>query len=149
MFLLFVGPDENHSLMEEVSEEELKCVLQSFQKDKIPGPDGWLIEFFMELYDMLGQDLLQVVEDTRTTGRIPACFNSTFIALIPKVENPLLLNDFKPISLCNCIYKVVSKVITNRFKQVLSEHSSNEQFGFLEGRLIHEAIGWLGRAYIA
>ena len=54
--------------MEEVTEEELKCVLQSFQKDKSPGPDGWMIEFFLELYDLLGQDLLHVVEDTRTSG---------------------------------------------------------------------------------
>ena len=92
--------------MEEVSEEELKCVLRSFQKDRSPGPDGWTIEFFLELYDLLGLDLLQVVNDTRITGRISTCFNSTFIALIPKVDNPLSLNDFRPISLCNCIYQV-------------------------------------------
>ena len=127
--------------MEEVSEEELKCVLSSFQKDRSPGPDSWTIEFFLELYDLLGQDLLQVVNDTRISGRIPACFNSTFIALIPKVDNPLILNEFRPISLCNCIYKVVSKVIASRFKRILLEHISLEQFGFLEGRLIHEAIG--------
>ena len=68
MFPGFVGPDENHSLMEEVLEEELKCVLKSFQKDKILGQDGWMIEFFLELYDLLGQDLLHVVEDTRSIG---------------------------------------------------------------------------------
>ena len=50
----FVEPDENQALMEEVLEEELKCILQSFQKDKSPGPDGWMIEFFLELYDLLG-----------------------------------------------------------------------------------------------
>ena len=40
--------------MEEVSEEELKVALRSFQKDKSPGPDGWTIEFFIDLYDLLG-----------------------------------------------------------------------------------------------
>ena len=100
-----------------------------------------MIKFFLELYDLLGLDLLQVVNDTRITGRILACFNSTFIALIPKVDNPLSQNDFRPISLCNCIYKVVSKVIASIFKRVLLEHISKEQFGFLEGRLIYEAIG--------
>ena len=60
--------------------------------------------------------------------------------MIPKVDNPLSLNDFRPISLCNCIYKVVSKVIARRLKSILSEHITTKQFGFLEGRQIHESI---------
>ena len=133
-FPRFVGEEENLSLMEEVSKEELKVALQSFQKDKSPGPDGWTIEFFIDLYDVLGADLLKVVEDTRLFGRISACFNSTFIALIPKVDNPKSLHDFRPISLCNCIYKVITKVISQRLKDLLSDHISGEQFGFLKGR---------------
>ena len=81
------------------------------------------------------------MEDTRISGRIPACFNSTFIALIPKVDNPLSLADFRPISLCYCIYKVIAKVVARRLKGILSTHISGEQFGFLEGHQIHEAIG--------
>ena len=84
---------------------------------------------------------MQVIEDSRTSGWIPASFNSTFIALIPKSDNPLSLNDYRPISLCNCIYKIISKFIAMRVKAILSEHISDEQFGFLEGRQIHEAIG--------
>jgi hypothetical protein len=61
--------------------------------------------------------------------------------LIPKSDNPLSLDEFRPISLCNCIYKVVAKVIARRLKDLLSEKVSKEQFGFLEGRKIHEAIG--------
>ena len=68
-------------------------------------------------------------------------FNSTFIALIPKVDNPKSLHDFRPISLCTCIYKVITKVISRRLKDLLSEHIYGEQFGFLKGRQIHEAIG--------
>ena len=82
-----------------------------------------------------------MVEDTRISGRIPASFNTTFIALIPKTDNPVTLNEFRPISLCKCIYKIVSKVIARRLKVILSENISAEQFGFLEGRQIHEAIG--------
>ena len=50
--------------MEEVSEDELKAALQIFQKDKRLGPDGWTIEFFTGLYELLGVDILKVVEDT-------------------------------------------------------------------------------------
>ena len=107
VFSLFVGVEENLALMEEVIEEELKMALQSFQKDKSLGPDGWTIEFFIELYELLGDDILKVVEHSHLSGRISACFNSTFIALIPKVDNPKTLHDFRPISLCNYIYKVI------------------------------------------
>ena len=128
-------------LMEEVNEDELLEVMRSFQKEKSPRRDGWTIGFFLGLHDLIGLDLLQVIEDTRISGRIPASFNSTFIALIPKSDNPASLNDFRPISLCNCIYKVVAKIIARRFKKILSANISDEQFGFIEGRQIHEAIG--------
>jgi len=141
MFPRFVDEDDNRDLMKAISEEELKEVLGSFQKDKSPGPDGWTIEFFLDLYEFLGSDLMAVIEDSRVTGRLPASFNSTFIALIPKSDNAETLNEFRPISLCNCIYKIISKVIARRLKKNLSNNISAEQFGFLEGRQIHEAIG--------
>jgi len=71
---------DNRALMEEVTEGELKAVLSSLQKDKNPCPDGWTVEFLIALYDVLGGDLLKAIEDTRTSGRISACFNATFIA---------------------------------------------------------------------
>ena len=82
-----------------------------------------------------------MIEDSRSSGWIPASFNSTFIALIPKSDNASSLNEFRPISLCNCVYKIISKVIAKRLKVILSAQISDEQFGFLEGRQIHEAIG--------
>lgn len=96
---------------------------------------------FLELFDVLGNDLRQVVEDSRISRQILASFNSTFIALIPKTDNALSLNEYRPISLCNCIYKVISKIIARRLKVILLDHISEEQFGFLEGRQFHEAIG--------
>jgi hypothetical protein len=141
LFSRFVEEEDNRSLLEEISKEELKEALFSFQKDKISGPDGWTIELCKELYEILGQDILKVVEDTRLSGKIPARFNTTFIALIPKYDNPSSLDEFRPISICNCIYKVVTKIIARRIKLILSNHISSEQFGFLEGRQIHEVIG--------
>ena len=95
----------------------------------------------MGLFDIVGGDFLKALEDTRTSGRLPASFNTTFIALIPKIDNPTSLNDFIPISLCNYVYKVVSKIIAHKLKDILSLHISEEQFGFLHGRQIHKAVG--------
>jgi hypothetical protein len=140
-FPRFVDEEDNRALMEEVTEDELKEVLHSFQKDKIPGPDGWTIDFFVGIYDIIGKDILKVVEESCINGHIHAPLNATFISLIPKKDDPQTLEDFKPISLCNNIYKVVSKVISRRIKAILSKSVSQEKFNFLEGRQIHEAIG--------
>ena len=140
-FPRYVMEEDNRMLMAEIEEVELGRVLQSFQKDKSPGPDGWPIEFYTGFYDLLGPDLLQVVEESRRNGIIHTPLNSTFIALIPKVDKPKSFDDYRPISLCNCIYKIISKIISKRIKRILSKKVSGEQFGFLEGRQIHEAIG--------
>jgi hypothetical protein len=86
-------------------------------------------------------DLLQMVEDSRIKGKISGSLNSTFLVLIPKENNSLSFNDYRPISLCNLIYKVISKVISNRIKPFLGRSLSAEQLGFLKGRRIQDAIG--------
>ena len=141
MFPRFVEEDDNENLMEEVSMEELKEVIHSFQHDKSLGPDGWTIEFYLGFFKIIWEDLLEVVEESRRSGVIHAPINVTFIALILKFDKAATFDDFRPISLCNCLYKIISKVIIKRIKVVLSKNISMEQFGFLQGRQIHEAIG--------
>ena len=88
-------------LMEEVSEEEVKATLHSFQKDKSPGPDGWTVEFFLAGYDSIGPYLLHLVEETRKNGVLHLPLNSTLLILIAKKDSPESLEDYRPISLCN------------------------------------------------
>lgn len=94
--------------MEEVFEDHLKDVISNFQKDKIPR-----IDF-------------------RREGRVLSPFNSTFIDLMLKMDNPKSFEYLCPISLCT--YKVISKVFARRLKLLLSTSISKEQFGFLDQR---------------
>jgi hypothetical protein len=126
LFPRFVEEDAVGHLTSLVTEKELIEVLHTFQKGKSPGPDGWPIEFYLGCFDVLGPDLLRVIKESRVKGHIHNHINATFIALIPKTDNPTSFEDFWPISLCNCLYKIISKVISRRLKVILSKHISGE-----------------------
>ena len=83
---------------------------------------------------------MRFIELSRISGKIPAVFNSTFLALIPKIGLPLSFEDFQPISLCNFVYKIIGKIISIWIRNVLGRSISDEQFGFLPGRQIHDVV---------
>jgi hypothetical protein len=127
--------------MIEVIEDELKEVLHKFKKYKIPGTNGWTIDLFLGIYEIIGMDILKVVEESHINGHMHTPLNATFISLIPNTDAPQCLEDFRPISLCKCIYKVVSKIINQRIRVILSASLSPEKFSILKSRHVHEAIG--------
>ena len=116
-------------------------------RDKSPGSDGFTTNFFQEGWEWLKDELLAIVESSRKTGRILKAFNATFLTLIPKEQGTEDPGKFRPIALCNVIYKIITKVIANRLRPLLPVLISPEQAGFVEGRqildgiiLVHEAI---------
>lgn len=103
IFPRFVQEEESSSIMEELSDGELKSILYNFQNDKIIGLDGWIVVFFLGLYDIISNDLLLVIKESRKDQKIISSFNSTFIEPIPKVYSLHSFVEFWPILLCNVI----------------------------------------------
>ena len=141
LFPRLIPSEQSSCLTSQVTLKELELSLKSFKKDRSPGPDGWPVEFYLHFFDLLGPTLVQMVDSTRISGFIPPSLNSTFIALIPKKDKPRSFADFRPISLCNLLYKLIAKVIAGRLKPFLDQGISQEQFGFLKDRQITEPIG--------
>lgn len=123
-----------------VREKEIMAVLKSLAVDKSPGPDGWTPDFFIHFADILMPHLVEMVEDARTSGQISGDVNSTFLVLVPKKSDAKNFNDYRPISLCNTLYKVISKTIAERMKKMLSRFISPEQSGFLKDKSIHDVV---------
>jgi hypothetical protein len=136
-----VFDEEANTLYDPVTSDEIKYVLSMFKRDKSPGPDGWKVEFFSTFFYLVGKDLVQMIEESRENGSIKGSITSTFLALIPKENKSTPFGYYRPISLCNLCYKLISKVISNRIKPIMSSNLSEEQLGFLKGRGIHDAIG--------
>ena len=83
--------------MQAITLKYIKHILSISKNDKSPGLDGIPVEVYRRLFDVLGEDLLRVIELSRVSGKISGVFNSTFLALIPKIDSPLSFEDFRPI----------------------------------------------------
>uniref|UniRef100_A0A803P6B0 Reverse transcriptase domain-containing protein n=1 Tax=Cannabis sativa TaxID=3483 RepID=A0A803P6B0_CANSA len=135
-----VSYDQNIELVKEVTEEEVKKAMFQMHPDKSPGPDGMTPGFFQRCWHIVGRDVFRLVQEFFVTGSFPTSLNATNVVLIPKKKNPRSMGDLRPISLCNVLYKVISKVLANRLKVVLPYVISDTQSAFLQGRLISDNI---------
>ena len=89
---------------------------------------------------MLKHEIWELVEDSRRNQKILPSLNATFLTLIPKESNVSTPYKFRPIALCNVLYKIVTKVIANCLKPLLPSLISVEQTGYVEGRQIMDGI---------
>jgi hypothetical protein len=105
-----------------------------------PGPDGISFGFIKDFWDLLKDDLMRFLIEFHRNGRLSKGINNTFISLIPKVDSPQCLNEFCPISLVGCIYKILAKVLANRLQSVIGSVISDSESAFIKGRQILDGI---------
>ena len=92
------------------------------------------------IFHIMGNDVTAIVLKALNTGVINESLNTNFITLIPKIKHPKKASDFRPISLCNIIYKLISKVMVNRLKKFLAQAIPKSQSAFLSRRLISDNV---------
>lgn len=131
-----------------LTEAHLSCINAPFSKEEIkadafgpkplkfPGPDGIPPIFFQKNWEVVEDELSKGVLAFFAQGRMLRETNRTYITLIPTEERPSQVGGFRPISLCNSMYKVISKCMVNRLKKMMPDLVCETQNAFVPGRLM-------------
>ncbi|GAU22961.1 hypothetical protein TSUD_247050 [Trifolium subterraneum] len=131
---------EGGSLTKPFSLEEVKTAVWDCDSFKSPGPDGINFGFIKDFWSEMQADVMRFIADFHRNWKLTKGLNSTFIALIPKVDSPQCLNDFRPISLVGSLYKILAKVLANRLRLVIGSVISESQTSFVKDRQILDGI---------
>ncbi|KAL0290490.1 UNVERIFIED_CONTAM: Transposon TX1 uncharacterized protein [Sesamum calycinum] len=133
-----LSDDEARDIIRPVTIDEVKTAFFDIEEDKAPGPDGFSSGFFKAAWPVVGGEVSIAIMDFFKTGRLLKQVNATLLTLIPKVRTPHSVAEFRPISCCNVIYKVITKILVSRIRESLDLLISPSQNAFVPGRLISE-----------
>ncbi|XP_050259653.1 uncharacterized protein LOC126704666 [Quercus robur] len=118
----------------EVTDEDVRNGLWALKPFKAPGPDGLHVGFFQHFWHEVRNPICKEVKNIFRDGVVPDYLNDTLVTLIPKCKSPESLNNYRPISLCNSVYKIVSKILVERIRPHLNKLVSPVQSAFVPRR---------------
>ncbi|KAL0310434.1 UNVERIFIED_CONTAM: hypothetical protein Scaly_2928700 [Sesamum calycinum] len=121
-------------------EREIKDAAFDIAEDSAPGPDGYTAGFFKASWSVVGKEVSEAVSEFFRTGKLLKQVNATLLVLIPKVQMPSKVSDFRPIACCNVIYKIITKIIVKRMQSILHLLIDYSQNAFVPGRSISDNI---------
>ena len=119
--LHLVSVEDNDRLLQSIQDSEIKEAIFEMDKFKAPRPDGFGAASFQDYRHIVKEKVCTVVRSFFEEGKLLKQINHTLMALIPKVSNPTTTNQFRAISFCNTIYKIISKIIANRMPSILEK----------------------------
>eukprot|EP00253_Pinus_taeda_P007045 PITA_07045 len=135
-----ISETQNGELDKEITREEIEWSIRSMPLDKAPGPDGFSASFYKTHWDIIKKDYIRMAKNFYTKCKMGSSIKSSHLALIPKEPNPQTFGRFKPISLCNVSYKIITKILANRLKKILPSLISENQGGFVPKRQITDNV---------
>jgi hypothetical protein len=140
LFSPCISEAENNDLSRVPDFQEVGDVVWSMHPLKAPGPDGLPGLFFKHYWPIVGDQIVAAVQSFFRFGSLLPQMNHTFITLIPKRIGACNFNQFRPISLCNFYYKIISKILVNRLRPLLPIIIEPTQTAFVPSRWITENV---------
>ncbi|KAL2475523.1 Uncharacterized protein Adt_36259 [Abeliophyllum distichum] len=135
-----ISSEDNRNLNAVPTAEEIKGTVFSLNKDSAAGPDGFSALFYQHCWDIIQHNLCEAIVDFFDGKIIPTGIAATSIILIPKKDKAEEWKDFRPISLCNVVNKIITKLLASRLNTFLPKIISPSQSGFTPGRDIGDNI---------
>ncbi|GKU93956.1 hypothetical protein SLEP1_g7505 [Rubroshorea leprosula] len=127
--------DMDREMLEvEFTIEEIREAVSSCASDKAPRPDGFNFHFIKSIWETIEGDIINFVNEFHQNGRLVRGLNASYITLVPKKKNPTTLQEYRPITMVGCLYKILAKILSNRLKKVIGKIINSSQSAFLEGR---------------
>ena len=100
--------------LERFEQEEVLRAVKELEEDKTLDPDGFSLAFFHHCWGVVEKDVLAVFEEFYLHSKFEKSHNATFLVLVPKKNDASNIQDFRPISLVESVYKILAKVLANR-----------------------------------
>ncbi|XP_062085625.1 uncharacterized protein LOC133791722 [Humulus lupulus] len=135
-----ISQSQANWLVRDYTGEEVEAALKSIPNDKAPGPDGYNSTFFKDTWEITGKEVKEAILSFLNTGKLLKEINATTVTLVPKSICPESVSDYRHIACCNVIYKIATKMICNRLRDILPDIISENQSGFVKGRKIAHNI---------
>ena len=132
--------EENEEICKVPTTEEIRRIVFEMHPLKAPGPDGLPGLFYTHYWSIVGDQVISAIQSFFRSGWLLKEFNQSFITLIPKKQGACSFNHFRPISLHNVCYKIISKILVNRIRPLLSKLIDPAQVAFVPNRWISENV---------
>jgi hypothetical protein len=138
LFQPTISDDDNSILYAILIESKIYTALASLGRLKAPGPDGFIALFYVKYWDIIKHTVLPAVWDFFKHNQLSPRAEPYLPSSYSKEDGSSTVQHFRPISLCNIIYKIISKLLANKLKPLLSNFISPLQTAFVPHRLIQD-----------
>jgi hypothetical protein len=135
-----ISPEENSILISEFTEDEVFEAISQMEQNKAPGPDGFPAEFYKQFWETIKHDLMSLFAQLQQGDLELFKLNFGVITLIPKKEDAVQIQQYRPICLLNVSFKIFTKVGTNRITGIAHKVIKPTQSAFMPGRHILEGV---------
>ncbi|KAL0374246.1 UNVERIFIED_CONTAM: hypothetical protein Sradi_3340300 [Sesamum radiatum] len=131
-----VSQEEANAMIEPITSSEIQKAIFDIEEDNTLGSDGFKPCFYKASW-RIEDDVTKAIQEFFINGKLLKQVNTTLIILIPKVQLPWAVADFRPISCCNMLYKVISKIMVGRMMATIVDKNQN---AFVPGRSIVDNV---------